>query len=312
MEEHINEKLKKVRSQNNRLQQLHLTLGGLKHQLKRKVPLQRQQRALLNTKFNAYKRMQNISLTSLFFSIFGNKEEQLHKREKIYQAAKINFNKGEQEVKNLREQIQEIQKEIRQLGNIETKYEQLLVEKEAHILSEESARSSQFASILVKLKKAELTLQQAKKTHHHIIPVIERLDEILSKLNAALGWGRMDMIGGGMIVKSIKYAKIGTAEGMVRKLRSDIRAFAREAEKIDEALFLSHSIDIGKFMAIPNFIFDNLIMDFMVQGKIHNARNHIKSFKIEASKIENQLSNLIVKKEQDIDRLKSERLAFLH
>ncbi len=93
------------------------------------------------------------------------------------------------------------------------------------------------------------------------------------KLNSARSWGIVDLLGGGFVTDWIKHSRISEAAACMETARRDMQIFARELQDVRIAVDLK--MEIGTFLSFADFFFDGVIMDYLVQSRIADAREQV-------------------------------------
>lgn len=102
-------------------------------------------------------------------------------------------------------------------------------------------------------------------------------------LENASNWGLLDMIGGGLFTTMLKHSKLDDAAKAMEAARYDLRNFSKELADIDRRFNLS--LNIGDFLEVADYLFDNFFIDFMVQEKITDARRQVETAIMEVERI---------------------------
>ena len=100
------------------------------------------------------------------------------------------------------------------------------------------------------------------------------LKEAQNKLNSARNWGIFDMLGGGLIADIIKHSKMNDASTYLEEAKRDLLVFQKELQDVQETVDLK--VDVDGFLTFADFFFDGIIMDYVVQSKIAEARKQIE------------------------------------
>ena len=100
------------------------------------------------------------------------------------------------------------------------------------------------------------------------------LKEAQNKLNSARNWGIFDMLGGGLITDLIKHSKMNDASAYLEEAKRDLLVFQKELQDVQGSIDLK--IDVDGFLTFADFFFDGIIMDYVVQSKIAEARRQIE------------------------------------
>lgn len=94
------------------------------------------------------------------------------------------------------------------------------------------------------------------------------------KLNSARNWGIFDMLGGGLLADIMKHSKMNDASAYLEEAKRDLLVFQKELQDVQETIDLK--VDVDGFLTFADFFFDGIIMDYMVQSKIAEARKQIE------------------------------------
>ena len=91
--------------------------------------------------------LQSATLTLLFYSLLGVKEEKLSKEESEALAAKAEYETAKAELDHVLNRQVELRAEIRALGNCEQHYESMLAEKKAWLLAKEATVNAEVEAL---------------------------------------------------------------------------------------------------------------------------------------------------------------------
>ena len=121
-----------------------------------------------------------------------------------------------------------------------------------------------------RLMKQEL--QQAEAAGEK---ALESLYILRDTLNSAKNWGLLDLFGGGAFTGFIKHSKMEIASGLITRAKKDLEIFQRELK--DVRISLNLDLEISDFLKVTDFFFDNPVSDYLVQSKINETREQVKS-----------------------------------
>ena len=128
--------------------------------------------------------LQNATLTLLFYSLLGLKEEKLSKEESEALAAKAEYERAKAELDHVLARQAELRAEIRSLGNCERDYEEMLAEKKAWLMAKEvtvntevEALEAQKAAIIRDSKE----LKEAMESGQYALRVARSVMDALAK-----------------------------------------------------------------------------------------------------------------------------------
>ncbi|MCJ8011781.1 hypothetical protein MUG84_08500 [Paenibacillus sp. KQZ6P-2] len=223
------------------------------------------------------KQLTGTSLSGLFFSIIGKKEEKLAREQLEVLEAKAKYDAALRAAEDMSKQCEEIRKQLQDVRYSDIEYERILQEKENIILQQNgelSQLSEQQADLAVHLKE----MKEAVQAGHS---VLHDLEQARDYLHSARNWGTYDMFGGGMMSTHIKHNKIDEAMDYIHDAQSSMRRFGKELQDVE--MNLSIEIDIGSFLHFSDYFFDGFISDWMVQGRINDTLDRVEE-KLDAVK----------------------------
>lgn len=113
------------------------------------------------------------------------------------------------------------------------------------------------------------------------------VDEALVNLNSARNWGIFDMLGGGFISSMIKRGKIKEAEALFGELESSLKSLEKETR--DVQISLSEHVETSDLMIFFDVVFDNIVVDWMVQSDIKKNIEKLYALRESLEKLKGEL-----------------------
>ncbi|MGN1398677.1 MAG: hypothetical protein ACI4WG_01565 [Erysipelotrichaceae bacterium] len=103
---------------------------------------------------------------------------------------------------------------------------------------------------------------------------LDCLNEALVKLNQASGLGVVDILGGGFFASILKREKMKQANQSIEKAK---RALVKFNDELDDVYTQDeYSIDTDDFLNTADWLFDNMMVDILVQQRIETSKKNIK------------------------------------
>ncbi|UCH59708.1 MAG: hypothetical protein JSV61_16035 [Anaerolineales bacterium] len=252
---------------------------------------------------------ERLSLTAMFYSVLGSREEQLEKERQELLSAQIKYQKAKFLVASLESERDHVTQQLQELQGLEAEYERLLNEKEAYIHTANQKLASELVMIAEQMANLNAETKELEEAIRAGSTVDRGLQKVISALESAHGWGVWDMIGGGLISTAIKHGKVDEARQAVHEVQAQINQFKREL--IDVRQSASLEVEITAFESFADYFFDGLIIDWIVQSKISKSLEQAKQTRSKVATTLQQLNDL---KEQALKRARSlqdKRLAIL-
>jgi len=211
-------------------------------------------------------KLEGLSLTGLFHAVLGDKQTQLEKERQEYLAAKLKYDECKYSVSALGRDIDDLKTRIAGLGDIDSKYRAIVERKEQLISQGNDLNATKLIEFSEALADAQSDIKELKEAIAAGQAVLTGLDDMVGFLKSARNWGTFDMLGGGLIATAVKHSKIDRARESVHHVQQSLRVFQRELADIDSRTDIN--LDISSFLTFADYLFDGLIVDWVVQSKI--------------------------------------------
>ncbi len=214
-------------------------------------------------------KLERISLTYLFYSVLGSREEQLEKERQELLSAQLLYQQNKNQVDYLEREKSRLSYQLEKLAGTDSEYELLLSEKEIFIQQSNQITAKELFEISGKLANLNSELREITEAITAGNSVVIDLDQAIKSLGSAGDWGIWDMLGGGFITDMIKHSHIDDARNSVNNAQNKISQFKRELADVQKNTEVQ--INIGELMSFADFFFDGLIFDWIVQSKIEDS-----------------------------------------
>lgn len=253
------------------------------------------------------KKLEGLSLTGLFFTILGSKEQQLEKERQEYLAVKLKYDECNNSISAIKDQLKDTKQKMNQLKDIELQHKYILKEKENFILNNNSTVAREVIQISEEITGIQSNIRELKEAIAAGNAVLEEVNHVIDSLKSAQGWGTWDLLGGGLISTAIKHSRINDARDSVHQVQQKLLIFQRELKDLDLCLKPGISIDIGKFTAFADYFFDGLIIDWIVQSGINNSLTGAVSLKNKMIENVRYLQEALENNQIQLSRVKQEK-----
>lgn len=229
-----------------------------------------QHKAILAKEELDVKALEGLSLTGVFYSLLGTRQDLMESEKQEYLAAKLKFEESVEAVADAQREVNQLREQLEHYQGVQEDYERLVKDKE-RILAEGGGRQ---AERLLQLSEQLADLDADRKELQEAVDAgaaAERsLQAVHSELQSAEGWGTWDMLGGGTLATWAKHSKIDSAKAEARTAQRKLQKFRQELADAGQRLHVSLG-EIGGFTTFADYFFDGLIADWVVQSKIAEA-----------------------------------------
>ncbi len=237
-------------------------------------------------------KLERTSLTGLFHSVLGNREQQLEKERQELLSAQLLFHQKEYQVNYLQQEQIALSERIASLAGIEAEYQRVFSEKEEALRRSNQVVAGELMELSETQAKANSEIKELDEAIRAGNNAVSALDEMIGSLESAEGWGLWDLFGGGLLTTAVKHSRIDDARAELNEVQARMSSFTRELADVQKSIHLE--IDISRLDTFANFFFDGLITDWIVQSKIVKSLEQAREAK---TLIENAVSAIQARKQ---------------
>lgn len=232
-------------------------------------------------------RLQGLSLTALLSSLLGTREQRLDRERQELAAAQLKYEACRRQAEVLQEEVATLEERLTSLGQAEEEYLRLLRQKEEVL----KRAGGEAATALLELAEEEGRLAASAKELQEALAAareaLASLDDLLAALGSAANWGVWDMVGGGLITTAIKHSRIDEARNKAALVQQSLSRLQRELADVGGRVDID--VNVGGFLAFADYFFDGLIVDWVVQSRISEARSRAEEQRAAVESVERRL-----------------------
>ena len=262
----LNERLTKIIEQKRLKQKLEQDLLAVEKEFQEKSTRLEALNAQLEKEQVDVDALERTSLTSLFHSVLGSREQQLEKERQEFLSAQLRYQQSKHQVEYLMRERDRLLQGLDKLKNVESEYESLLSNKEHFLRQSDKPVSGELVEISEKIANLVSEEKEVSEAISAGKDVISGLEQVINSLESAEGWGTWDLLGGGLISTAVKHSRIDDARKGINDVQTKMSQFKRELADVQNNIELQ--IDIGDLEYFADFFLDGLIVDWIIQSKI--------------------------------------------
>ncbi len=230
------------------------------------------------------------SISNIFYSLIGKLDDKLEKEEAEAVAAQLKLNQYWIELKEARNELEELKEEQKSYANAQAEFDSLYEEKKKTLINSDE-EFNVFLKLYRELEESRANQVEIDEAIRAGELAMSAIESGISSIGSASGWGLWDMIGGGgIITTAIKHSHIDDASAAARQVQAQLRRF--KTELADIKISSNIYIEIGNFAKFADYFFDGLFADWFVQSKINNTKSAFYDVKRQVSDVLNQLDEL--------------------
>lgn len=254
-------------------------------------------------------RLEGFSLTSIFYTVIGQKLEKIDKEQQEVLAAKLKYEEAVQTIEDIKKEIQQYKEKLTDVADAKAQYDELVSRKEQMIYDQNSFWSEELFALTE--KEAEV-FSQIKEYDEAIFAgeaAVDKLNEALASLDSAKGWSTFDMLGGGLLSTAMKHGKMDDAKEHIHQVQKHLRHFQAELSDIEGQM--KTNLEIGGLLRFSDYFFDGLIIDWMVHGQISDCDDQTVETKQKVSEMLSILNEQRNRFDAELSAIKQKRTDIL-
>lgn len=309
MFEELNQQLTEMKEKLRLHQKLQDKYTKVREQISQDEARLQRLKAQLDKEDSDVKKLEGLSLTVLFYTVLGSKEKQLEKERHEYLAVLLKYEECKFAVSSLNREADQLQEKLSELGDISSRYDAKLKQKEYMIAGSNDVNARKLADLAHELGDLRFDIRELEEAIEAGREAHRGLEGMVGSLESARNWGTWDMLGGGLISTAIKHSRIDEARDLGYQVQQLLGRFQRELADLD--LRYSLSIDIGSFMTFADYFFDGLISDWLVQSRIKDSLQNVEEMCERVGNIVEELEASLENARQKVQAIEGKRRALI-
>lgn len=304
MDTYINQEIlefKKRLRQNKKLETLKMTK---KEELSKKKMQQRELKEVLEKERKDVEKLENWSISSMFSTLMGKREEKLDKEKEEYLVAKLKYEDFTGKIEELEKELEDINRKLINNDKLNHRYEELIKEKEELIIKEGGAQGIKLKDKLVNIDELKVDIKEINEAINVGEETLSSLQGVKEKLESAQNWGVWDMLGGGLISNIGKHSAIDDANHIAKDVQYQLKSFKKELSDVNE--FTDIEVNLSSFASFADFFLDGIFADWFVQSKINNSLDNVNETMRKIEGIIEDLNQNLVELEERLRELELE------
>lgn len=250
-------------------------------------------------------RLERTSLSSVFYTMIGRKDEMLDKEKAEAYAAKVKYDAAVEELRLIEEDLHRMETQLCDIIACKKEYDFLLEEKREAIKAVNSIEAERIFQIEEKIAEQKNHQKEIKEAVSAGTRALGTAVSILSDLDSAQNWGTYDLVNGGLIAGMAKHSYLDEAQNKVITLQSQLRKF--KTELTDITIQADMKVNVDGFLRFADYFYDGLFSDWAVLDRIGQSKSSVHSVKTKIENVLSKLDRMDRAAEQMIKQLETER-----
>lgn len=285
MFEKLNERLAKVKNQQHKRRKWKEQLADYEEELQGKQQFSAGLKSKMEETKEDMEKLDEWSFIYLLSVLTGSTDERIREKRHEIAATKLKYDESQHALAQIEDSIQELQKKLHALPDIDREYQTILNEKEQLIEDTHSPLTRQYDELSENVAELQSFLTETSKAIH----IGEKADGSLSgavdELEKAKRWGGVDLFGGKGYAAYKKYNHIDEAKYFIHTAQKEMRFLHKELMDAHQGSSLDDmNVEIPGLLTFADFVFDGFFIDSIVQGEIEDSLKKATAQKMKLKK----------------------------
>lgn len=257
-------------------------LAHFRNELTRLTRLEESRREELAMENADVERLRRVSPAVILYTLTGQKAAMLEREQAEALAAAARYETVKNQLDYAEGEVQNIQSELRRLGNCERKLEALMEEKKQRRMAQDAAFSQKTAELERTVREIDLTIAEIDQAIDKGERVRGIIRGICNQLGKAYNLTAVDVVfnrhAAGFLLDAEKHEHLDTAQAMLEKLGQYLQDFAAELEDVElDERDLPDAVNVGDGTRTLDLFFDNIFTDFAVRRRIAGSKEEMEA-----------------------------------
>jgi hypothetical protein len=225
---------------------------------------------LLEKKYQDIRSLENLSLRSLFRKVLGDQEEQLEMERQEYLQFVLKYKDLKKSIDLLEFELKILKEKVPRYQSVKKEFEYLFRLREAEVVLKDAERKNRIAQCNNRLDdryQRNREVYEARIIGNKAIAVAKRIIDLLEDASALRNWSSARQIYDYDTEKGL----IDQAVDHHYELKIKLQELEDHLRDVYKKQNLQLMLELDRFQNFSQAYFNNLIIDWIVQNRIHNT-----------------------------------------
>ena len=301
--EFFDEEIKKLQEDMLTYKRLEKQMAEMKEQYKAYEKNIEKLQAAYDIEAQDVEKLEKNGIEKFFYTVIGKIDEKMEKEREEAAVALLKLDVATEEMKSLKNEMFELQKEIQTVRDSETTYKEKLNEKLQKVKELGNPNVEIVFSneqLILKLEKKDKEIEETLSPGYEAIATIDKMIDMLSDADGA---NSFDMyFSHSLFVHIYKNNKLEEAQRELRVLQSQLRRF--KTELLDISINSNIVIELDNFTKYADYILDSFVIGCDIRDHIRNTISTLNFRRDEIYEVLEKLKSMKENNQVHIKRLK--------
>jgi chromosome segregation ATPase len=253
-------------------------------------------------------RLEHVSMSRIFASLKGSREEALTREKAEADAAQVRVADAQARLDAVHTECQAAQDRLDQLASAPDAYAALLAEKERHLTESGDPRRVTLLNLADERGRLNAELAEMNQAMQAADTARQALSVVEDKLGSASGWNTYDtFFGGGMLATAMEHSRLDDAAAAAAEADRRMAVLRTDLTDLDQVAETSPMITLSSGTKFVDLWFNNIFTDLAVRDRIQQGQQNIAQSLQMVSAIEGRLKAQSAEVQSRLSQIEAQR-----
>lgn len=253
-------------------------------------------------------RLEHLSLSRVFASLKGSREEALTQEQAEANAVRVRAADAQARLEAVRSELQAAQSRLDQLASAPQAYAAMLAEKERHLTESGDPRRGTLLGLADERGRLNAELAEMNQAMQAADAARQALSVVEDKLGSASGWNTYDtFFGGGMLATAMEHSRLDDAAAAAAEADRRMAVLRTDLTELDQVAETSPMITLSSATRFVDLWFNNIFTDLAVRDRIQQGQQNVAQSLQMVGTIEGRLKTQSAEVQSRLSQIEAQR-----
>ncbi len=253
-------------------------------------------------------RLEHLSLSRVFASLKGSREEALTREQAEAHALRVRASDAQARLEAVRNEHQAALNRLDQLASAPDAYAAMLAEKERHLTESGDPRRATLLSLADERGRLNAEFAEMNQAMEAADAARQALSVVEDKLGSASGWNTYDtFFGGGMLATAMEHSRLDDAAAAASEADRRMAGLRTDLTELDQVAETSPMITLSSATKFVDLWFNNIFTDLAVRDRIQQGQQNVAQSLQMVSAIEGRLKSQSAEVQSRLSQIEAQR-----
>ena len=216
-------------------------------------------------------RLEGLTLTALFRTMFSDKEERLAKERAEALKARLEYESCDASLRLAESEVEQLSCSLESFSGIDEQVVAAQEAREEFLRGLDDWRGKELLRLAEQRAELSARAHRMREAQRYGMTAYSSIEELNAALLAAKSASNWDVLGGNALATALKRSRLDGARALVEQAEDDLDRFDAELAAIGVAGETFHELDVDIPHHFADYLLDCLIVDWRIHGEIKES-----------------------------------------